>query len=125
MRDFFNGTGLQQENLRHRNPINPASLHPDEMATLALKDGDEIEIESDNGAVKAVVQSDASLRPGIVSLPHAWGGLPEDAEDWRNAGTAVNALISDHRNVEAVNAMPRLSAIPVRIRRLRHVAAAL
>ena len=66
--------------------------------------------------MRAIVRGDASLRPGVVSLSHGWGGVVGDDSDPREVGSNVNPLISDHRNVEIINAMPRMTAIPVNIR---------
>lgn len=118
MRDFYNGTGVNQETVRKRNPINPAQMNPADISALALREGDEIEIESDNGSIRAVLKADPALRSGVISLSHGWGGLPEEAANWRQAGSPVNRLISDRHPIEAVNAMPRMSAIPVNIRRM-------
>jgi anaerobic selenocysteine-containing dehydrogenase len=116
MRDLFNSNGYYLPATRQRNPTNAAGLHPTDMAELSLHDGDEIEIRSDNGVVHAVACADTSLRRGVVTLSHGWGGLPGRNTDPRAIGSCVNPLISDNRDVEAVNAMPRMSAVPVSIR---------
>ena len=116
MRDLFNSNGFHLRSVRERNAFNPACLAPAEMAALGLSDGDMVEISSDNGAVRAIVRGDASLRPGVVSLSHGWGGVVGDDSDPRKVGANVNPLISDHCNVETINAMPRMTAIPVNIR---------
>jgi anaerobic selenocysteine-containing dehydrogenase len=118
MRDLFNSIGYYQPGTRKRNPLNPAGLHPEDMRALSLADGDEIEIASENGAVRAVARGDRSLRPGVITISHGWGGLPEDGADVRAVGTNINPLISDSEHVDSVNAMPRMSAIPVNIRRV-------
>jgi len=115
-RDLFNSNGFHLPAVRKRNAYNPACLAPIELERLGLRDGDMIAIRSANGTVKAVVQGDDSLRPGIVSLTHGWGGAPDDDSDPREVGTNINPLISDTRDVETVNAMPRMTAIPVNIR---------
>ena len=114
-RDLFNSNGFHLPAVRKRNAYNPACLAPIEMARLALNDGDLVEISSANGTVRAIVRGDDSLRPGVVSLTHGWGGAPGDESDPREVGTNINPLISDNRDVEAVNAMPRMTAIPVNI----------
>ena len=57
-------------------------------------------------------------RTGVVSLTHGWGGAPDDSESPREIGTNINPLISDNRYVEVVNAMPRMTAIPVNIQKV-------
>ena len=73
-----------------RAPHNPAFLNPDELQALGLKTGDRIEISSEHGKIEAVVQVDKALRPGVVSISHCWGGLPDKA----GPGVNVNLLIS-------------------------------
>lgn len=117
-RDLFNSNGFHLESVRKRNAFNPACLASTEMDALGLIDGDMVEISSENGAVRAIVKSDDSLRTGVISLTHGWGGAPDDSESPREIGTNINPLISDNRYVEVVNAMPRMTAIPVNIQKV-------
>jgi hypothetical protein len=48
-------------------------------------------------------------------MSHAWGGLPGEAASYEDIGANVGRLISNERNVEAINAMARQSAISVNI----------
>jgi anaerobic selenocysteine-containing dehydrogenase len=106
---------------RSRMPYNYAYLHPDEIALLQIEAGDKILISSANGSIPAVVASDATLRAGVVSMTHGWGGLPDETVYERD-GSNTGLLISTDRNLEPINAMPRMSAIPVNIAVWRDVA---
>ena len=86
------------------------------MAKLSLAEGDVVEITSGHGTVRAVVRRDPSLRPRVVSLTHGFGGVIGDDADPREVGTNINPLISDTEHAEQVNAMPRMTAIPINIR---------
>ena len=97
-------------------PPSTACLAPSDMAKLELAEDDVVEITSARGTIRAVVRADASLRPGVASLSHGFGGVIGDESDPREAGTNVNPLISDTEYVERVNAMPRMTAIPINIR---------
>ena len=58
------------------------------------------------------------LRRGVVSISHGWGGLPgdpPDATDPHSAGVNVNRLTTTRSGLDPINAMPRLTALPVRI----------
>lgn len=99
-------------------PYNPTYMNPDEMAGLELEPGDAIEVASAHGAIQAVVQADPRLRRGVVSMSHAWGGLP----DGDGPGANVNLLISCQTDVQRINAMPRMSGVPVTITKLRRAA---
>jgi anaerobic selenocysteine-containing dehydrogenase len=90
-------------------------MHPSELAALGLAPGDRVEIASEHDRIETFAAADATVRPGVVSIAHCWGGLPDD-EDAPGANT--NLLVACDKHVEPVNAMPRMSAIPVNIRRL-------
>lgn len=48
-------------------------IHPDDAMTLNLADKDTVQCSSRGGQIRAVVQLDASMRRGTVSLPHGYG----------------------------------------------------
>src|SRR3546814_13820504 len=48
-------------------------------------------------------------------MSHGFGGLPEDG-DYRVNGSVTNQLISLDRDCQTINAMPRMSGIPVNFR---------
>ena len=118
MRDFYNTIGMFLPTTRKRNPFNPAYLNPDDLASQGLTTGDRIEISSDHARISAIVQADPTVRPGVVSMTHAWGPLPGESMDIATHGSSTNMLISTDRDVEPINAMPRMSAIPVNIVRV-------
>ncbi|HEX8604840.1 MAG TPA: nitrate reductase, partial [Pseudoduganella sp.] len=79
--------------------------------------GATIDIVSEHGRLAAIAAADDTLRPGMVSMSHGWGPLPDgEGPAWPGANTGL--LISTTRDCETINAMPRLSAIPVAV--LRH-----
>jgi anaerobic selenocysteine-containing dehydrogenase len=112
MQHVMNTTGNTLASTLQRVPCNPAYLAPDELAALGLAAGDAVEIASEHGRIEAVVQPDKSLRPGVVSIAHCWGGAGDQP------GVNVNRLIACDAHVEAINAMPHLSGVPVRLRKL-------
>jgi anaerobic selenocysteine-containing dehydrogenase len=99
---------------RARMPYNYAYLHPDEIAALGIAVGDKILISSAASSIPAIVAADPSLRMGVVSMTHGWGGLPDESVYERD-GSNTGMLISTDRKLEPINAMPRMSAIPVNI----------
>src|SRR5690606_23635471 len=113
-RDLHNSTGRNIPAVRKRNPFNPAFLHPDDLRALGIQAGDRVRIVSDNGDIPAIVEADATMRPGVVSMTHAWGGLP-GATVYERDGANTNLLISTDRDLDPINAMPRMTAVPVNI----------
>jgi anaerobic selenocysteine-containing dehydrogenase len=113
MNTVMNTVGSNLAGTLRRDPVNPAYMHPEEFSALGLAPGDRVEIASDHGRIQAVAQPDKTLRAGVVSMAHCWGGLPEE----EGPGANTNLLIACDRNVEAVNAMPRMSAVPVNVRK--------
>lgn len=116
LREVFNSAGRTSPKIRGRQPYNAAYMHPQLLARRGLAAGDRVRITSQHGAVIAIAQADGALRDDIISMAHGWGGLPDSAEPEEN-GVSVGLLISSESDFEAINAMPRQSAIPVRVER--------
>lgn len=110
MRHVCNSMYRNIPSITARVPTNPAFLHPDDLAALEIADGTVVELRSEFGAIQGVAQADATVRRGVISMAHCWSGQPGD----RSAlGPNVNDLTSSTEAIEPINAMPRLSAIPV------------
>lgn len=116
-RDLYNSIGTHISTVRKRNRFNPAFLHPDDLAAFHLEAGELVELVTAHGGTTAIVAADVNVRPGVISISHGWGGLPDTAEGPDSVGTNVNLLIDTDRHFEDINAMPHMSAVPVRIRR--------
>jgi len=119
IREVMNTVGMNFPGSRERVPYNPAFLHPKDIATLGLAPGDKVEIHSDNGAIEAIVEEDPSVSRGVVSMTHCFGGLPGDEMPYEEIGSCTSLLVSVDRDYEEINAMPRMSAIPVEVIPLR------
>ncbi len=122
MKYTHNSTGPEFTLLRAKNSTNPAYIHSSDLAALGLTDGELIEVRSSHGAIPAVVEASDDVKPGVVSMAHSWGGspAPEDGTDEkvREIGSNTNRLIDSSAQTEQYSAMPRLSTIPISIRRL-------
>jgi anaerobic selenocysteine-containing dehydrogenase len=99
-------------------PYNPAFMHPDDIRAHGLANGDEALVESEHGSVRAIVQADETLRPGVAAMTHAFGGPPNAQADYRSVGSNIAALISVKDDFDRHSGIPRMSALPVRISRL-------
>ncbi|MGJ3562050.1 molybdopterin dinucleotide binding domain-containing protein [Streptomyces sp. INA 01156] len=84
------------------------------MAHLGITHGAAVTIRSPHGTLEAVAHEDPSMRPGVLSMTHGWGGL-ETGGDPRTTGSNVNRLTSLHHGAQAVNHMPTLTAVPVSV----------
>jgi anaerobic selenocysteine-containing dehydrogenase len=105
------GSNLQAT-LRH-DPGNPAYMNPGELAEMGLAPGDKVEIASEHGRIETVAQPDKAVRRGVVSIAHCWGGLPGE----EGPGANTNLLIATDKHLANINMMPRMSAVPVNVRK--------
>jgi len=118
VRDVQNTMYRHLDAIGKRMPHNPLWVHPDDLAALGVAAGERVAIESAHGRIEALAEADATLRRGVVSITHGWGGLPGDADaDSGSRGVNVNRLTSTRVDLDPINAMPRLTALPVRVQR--------
>jgi len=117
MREVSNTSCRDFPTARSKTPYNPLCIHPDDLIVLGMRNGDRAEIVSDNGCIPAILKVDATLKPGVVSMTHGFGGMPGEEVDYLKQGASVSPLISLYRDCEPLQAMPRMSGIPVRIER--------
>jgi len=115
MRDVNGSIGMQTLDIRRRNPFNPLHMHPQGMERMNLGAHDTVRISSADGSIAAVVRPDDTLREGVVSMSHNWGSLANDEKSYETQGASTNLLISTTNHFEALNAMPRMTGIPVRV----------
>jgi hypothetical protein len=69
--------------------------------------------------ITCVVDTDPSLRRGLVSMAHAFGGLPEEDDRFRELGSSTSRLLVNDAGFERYSGQPRMSAVPVEIEPLR------
>lgn len=112
----FNSNGQDLEGLRTRWPYNPAFMHPEDLDKEGLAKGDLVEITSKSGSIMGVVEADETLRRGIVSMVHSFGGLPgkQDKQvlEW---GTNTGRLLRVDEDMDRYTGQPRMSNVPVRV----------
>jgi anaerobic selenocysteine-containing dehydrogenase len=88
-----------------RAPDRPViSVHPDDAARAGVVAGDAVEVRSRHGACTGVAVLDASLRPGVVHVPHGWGD------------PAVTRLVADTADVDPLTGMPTQTGVAVELR---------
>lgn len=113
MRQTMNSFISDPEQLDPKKRFNPAYMHPDDLDELGILSGSRIDITSNAGRLTATVEADSSVLPGIVSMSHSWGGLPGDQAD--PFGAACTSLLVSKEGCEPINAMPRMTGIPVKV----------
>jgi anaerobic selenocysteine-containing dehydrogenase len=117
MREVQNSMYRQLPAIHRRTPYNPVWIHPEDLVDLSIAAGTLVEIRSPHGAIRAICAADDSLRRGVIAISHTWGALPDSDERYMEVGTNTNLLIDSSADPDPINAMPRMSAIPVALRR--------
>jgi len=112
---FVNSTGRSLATLTRGKPWNPAYLHPLDLEALGLASGDLARLRSRHASVLAVVEADTSLRRGVVSLTHAFGGLPSAPEEPRRLGTNPGRLLRADDDYDPITGIPRMGALPIAV----------
>jgi anaerobic selenocysteine-containing dehydrogenase len=113
-RHMWNSIGRELPSTRRHAPYNAAMLNPKDLADLGLKAGDRVRLSSETTTVEMIAQAGETLRPGVVSVVHGYGDLPEQIDFDKN-GVSVNIFISTDANLQSINAMPRMTSVPVAI----------
>jgi anaerobic selenocysteine-containing dehydrogenase len=111
-KEVMNSTGTQLARLM-REPRNPCHLHPDDLARLGLAPGAAVAVTSDHGSIRTVAAADATLRVGVASMTHGFGG-PGDV-DPPGQGASTNRLLSAARDLQPISGMPLMTAVPVTV----------
>ena len=101
--------------VRKGGSYNPLFVQRDDMARLQIADGDDVEITSRHGSICAVAELDDIMRPGVISLSHAFGDLLSENASVRSVGTNVGALLSVEDDFDRHSGIQRMSALPVRV----------
>jgi anaerobic selenocysteine-containing dehydrogenase len=115
LRDVSNSTMQDLPAIKARVPFNPLYVHPHDAAHLGIADGSKVNVVSRHGRIPAIVECDATLKRGVVSMTHGFGKLPDQDAPYEKVGASVQTLISLTEDCEPLQAMPRMSAVPVRI----------
>ena len=110
IREAVNSTGIGVPGLVPGG-VNPVRVHPDDLKRLDVADGGQVVVRSASGSVRAIARADHTLARGAVSMTHCFGAVDEASD----AGVNVNILTGSSDGVQAINAMPTMTAIPVAV----------
>ncbi len=116
LRDVQNTMYHTLPSVRRWLPGNCAYAHPVTLGAAGLADGAWAEAASPHGAIRLPVRADADLRPGVVAIPHGWGDLIGFDAEGCAPGANVNQLTSAVDDCDSINAMPRLTGLPLSLR---------
>lgn len=117
--DHVRNSSVNVASTHRGRPYNPAFLHPDDLAARGLRPGDVVRLVAARDQITCVVDADPSLRRGLVSMAHAFGGLPEEDDRFRELGSSTSRLLANDAGFERYSGQPRMSAVPVEIEPLR------
>lgn len=93
---------------------NPCRLHPDDLGRLGLVAGDDVTVASAHGSIQTTVSPDSTLRCGVASMTHGFGG-PGPARSPERGGASTNRLLSSTVDLQSISGMPLMTAVPVMI----------
>jgi anaerobic selenocysteine-containing dehydrogenase len=111
----FNSSGHLLPELRKKGETNVAYLNQEDLHKLGIRAGDLVQIKSAAGTLTGVAEAANDLKPGVVSMAHAWGDAPEYLRDVRSQGASTNRLVDDDRTYDRITGQPRMTAIPVNV----------
>src|SRR3546814_7823740 len=77
MRNRFNSQGADIPSLKRLSPYNFAYINPADLNDRGVLSGELIEVSSDAGSIVAIADADETVRRGVISTSHGFGGLPE------------------------------------------------
>jgi anaerobic selenocysteine-containing dehydrogenase len=115
MNEVLNSSWHEDPVQRKRVGHHPAFMHPDDLATLGLTEGQTVEIESERAMISCMATSASEVRPGCVAIPHSWGTSPNEKEDPLGEGGNTGRLSFNDRDFDRRTGIPRMSSIPIRV----------
>jgi anaerobic selenocysteine-containing dehydrogenase len=104
------------ERLTRGKPRHQLLMHPDDLASRGLRDGDLVTVASRVGSVSVEVAAADDMMPGVVSLPHGYGHQVDGVRLGQAAkvsGVSINDLTDPERLDLSGNAA--LSGVPVTV----------
>jgi anaerobic selenocysteine-containing dehydrogenase len=115
--NFMNSSGRSIAKLNGGKSWNPVWIHPDDMGELGVGEGDMVRIATSHDSITALVEADATLRRGVVAIAHAFGGLVDEDDRYKELGANTGRLVRTDEDYDPITGMPRMGNIPVAITR--------
>ncbi|TFY92749.1 molybdopterin oxidoreductase family protein [Pseudomonas kairouanensis] len=98
-------------------PRHQLLMHPDDLASRQLSDGQRVRVSSRIGMIEVEVVASLDMMPGVVSLPHGWGhGRPGVQMTIASSqpGASANDL-TDERQLDELSGNAALNGVPVQV----------
>ena len=98
-------------------PRHQLLMHPDDLASRQLSDGQRVRVSSRIGMIEVEVVASLDMMPGVVSLPHGWGhGRPGVQMTIASGqpGASANDL-TDERQLDELSGNAALNGVPVQV----------
>lgn len=98
-------------------PRHQLLMHPDDLASRGLIDGQNVQVSSRIGVIEVQVLGTTEMMPGVVSLPHGWGhGRPGVQMEIARAQPGVSANdLTDERQLDVLSGNAALNGVPVQV----------
>lgn len=98
-------------------PRHQLLMHPEDLASRGLSDGQQVRVSSRVGEIEVQVLASVEMMPGVVSLPHGWGhGRPGVQMDIARSqpGASANDL-TDERELDSLSGNAVLNGVSVQV----------
>ncbi len=94
-----------------------AYVHPDDAASLNLRDGQTVRVTSRVGSIELPAEVTDAVMRGVISVPHGWGHGREGVRlstARKVAGVSIND-ITDEQHIDVLTGLPVLNGVPVTV----------
>ncbi|MEL7939556.1 molybdopterin oxidoreductase family protein [Pseudomonas delhiensis] len=98
-------------------PRHQLLMHPQDLASRGLVDGQRVRVRSRVGSVEIEVAASDEVMAGVVSLPHGWGHARPGVQlaiASEQGGASANDL-TDERHLDALSGNAALNGVPVEV----------
>ncbi|SEN13982.1 Anaerobic selenocysteine-containing dehydrogenase [Pseudomonas sp. ok272] len=98
-------------------PRHQLLMHPDDLASRGLCDGQRVRVSSRIGEIEVEVMGSADMMKGVVSLPHGWGHARPGVRmtiAMAQPGSSANDL-TDERQLDELSGNAVLNGVPVTV----------
>jgi hypothetical protein len=93
-------------------------MNPSDLRAHGLTDGAIVEITVPHASIHGVVRATDEIKPGVISMSHAFGDTDGGVHDVALRGASTNRLVNDEVGYDPITGQCRQSAIPVRVARV-------